>query len=43
MLECYKTSKLTAIYKTAQERYLKGETKGCEDPEEVLYLLWGEI
>lgn len=43
MLECCKTGKLTAIYKTAQERNLKGETKVCEDLGEILYLLCGEI
>lgn len=43
MLECCKTGKLTALDKIAQERYLKGESKGCEDPGEILYLLWGEI
>lgn len=39
MLECCKTGKLTAIHKIAQERYLKGETKDCEDLGKILYLL----
>lgn len=38
-MECCNTGKLTAIYKTAQEQYLKGETKDYEDPGEILNLL----